>query len=60
MLGDEYVKAEFRAHRGVDNPIHIVSTAEGEERGRCRGEGGEKEGRRRLRGWEGREMEGGR
>lgn len=25
VLGDEYVKAEFRAHRGVDNPIHIVS-----------------------------------
>ncbi|EOD48160.1 putative acn9 family domain containing protein [Neofusicoccum parvum] len=33
LLGDEYVKAEFRAHRSVDNPIHIVlatapSTAE--------------------------------
>ncbi|EER23953.1 acetate non-utilizing protein 9, mitochondrial [Coccidioides immitis RS] len=24
LLGDEYVKAEFRAHRNVDNPIHIV------------------------------------
>lgn len=24
MLGDEYVKAEFRAHRDVDNPVHIV------------------------------------
>ncbi|KAI1931999.1 hypothetical protein LOZ58_005567 [Ophidiomyces ophidiicola] len=24
LLGDEYVKAEFRAHRAVDNPIHIV------------------------------------
>jgi hypothetical protein len=24
-LGDEYIKSEFRAHRGVDNPIHIVS-----------------------------------
>ncbi|KAH0282385.1 ACN9-domain-containing protein [Aureobasidium namibiae CBS 147.97] len=24
VLGDEYVKAEFRAHRGVDNPIHII------------------------------------
>lgn len=25
LLGDEYVKSEFRAHRNVDNPIHIVS-----------------------------------
>lgn len=25
VLGDEYVKSEFRAHRNVDNPIHIVS-----------------------------------
>lgn len=25
LLGDEYIKSEFRAHRGVDNPIHIVS-----------------------------------
>lgn len=25
LLGDEYVKSEFRAHRKVDNPIHIVS-----------------------------------
>lgn len=24
LLGDEYVKAEFRAHRQVDNPIHII------------------------------------
>ena len=24
MLGDEYVKGEFRAHREVDNPMHIV------------------------------------
>ncbi|PGH01020.1 acetate non-utilizing protein 9, mitochondrial [Blastomyces parvus] len=24
LLGDEYVKNEFRAHRDVDNPIHIV------------------------------------
>lgn len=23
-LGDEYVKAEFRAHRNTDNPLHIV------------------------------------
>lgn len=27
LLGDEYVKAEFRAHRQVDNPIHIVLRA---------------------------------
>lgn len=25
LLGDEYVKAEFRAHRNVDNPAHLVS-----------------------------------
>lgn len=24
LLGDEYVKSEFRAHRSIDNPIHIV------------------------------------
>lgn len=24
LLGDEYVKAEFRAHRSIDNPVHIV------------------------------------
>ncbi|KAL8940852.1 MAG: hypothetical protein Q9216_002604 [Gyalolechia sp. 2 TL-2023] len=24
VLGDEYVKSEFRAHRNVENPIHIV------------------------------------
>lgn len=24
LLGDEYIKAEFRAHRNVDNPVHIV------------------------------------
>ncbi|KAK7719282.1 hypothetical protein SLS57_005781 [Botryosphaeria dothidea] len=24
LLGDEYVKAEFRAHSQVDNPIHII------------------------------------
>ncbi|OQN98917.1 Succinate dehydrogenase assembly factor 3, mitochondrial [Cryoendolithus antarcticus] len=24
LLGDEYVKAEFRAHRKIDNPMHIV------------------------------------
>ena len=25
LLGDEYIKAEFRAHRSVDNPAHLVS-----------------------------------
>jgi hypothetical protein len=25
LLGDEYVKAEFRAHRDVENPVHLVS-----------------------------------
>ncbi|PGH06829.1 acetate non-utilizing protein 9, mitochondrial [Polytolypa hystricis UAMH7299] len=24
FLGDEYVKSEFRAHRDVENPLHIV------------------------------------
>ena len=24
VLGDEYVKSEFRRHRAVDNPVHIV------------------------------------
>uniref|UniRef100_A0A8H7NCE8 Succinate dehydrogenase assembly factor 3 n=1 Tax=Bionectria ochroleuca TaxID=29856 RepID=A0A8H7NCE8_BIOOC len=24
VLGDEYVKAEFRAHRKVDNPAHLI------------------------------------
>lgn len=25
LLGDEYIKAEFRAHREVENPVHLVS-----------------------------------
>lgn len=24
LLGDEYIKAEFRAHRDVENPVHLV------------------------------------
>ncbi|PLB37288.1 succinate dehydrogenase assembly factor 3 [Aspergillus candidus] len=24
LLGDSYVKAEFRAHRTVENPVHII------------------------------------
>jgi hypothetical protein len=24
ILGDKYVMSEFRAHRNVDNPVHIV------------------------------------
>ncbi|KAH8891044.1 ACN9-domain-containing protein [Thozetella sp. PMI_491] len=24
LLGDEYIKAEFRAHRTVDNPVHLI------------------------------------
>ncbi|KAL5346932.1 hypothetical protein ACLOAV_008075 [Pseudogymnoascus australis] len=24
VLGDEYVKGEFRAHREVENPMHII------------------------------------
>ena len=25
LVGDEYVRAEFRKHKDVENPIHIVS-----------------------------------
>jgi len=24
LLGDQYIKSEFRAHRNVENPVHIV------------------------------------
>ncbi|KAK3986886.1 putative mitochondrial acetate non-utilizing protein 9 precursor [Cladorrhinum sp. PSN332] len=24
LLGDEYIKAEFRAHREVENPVHLI------------------------------------
>ncbi|KAK5173062.1 uncharacterized protein LTR77_003184 [Saxophila tyrrhenica] len=24
LLGDSYIKSEFRAHRSVDNPVHII------------------------------------
>ncbi|KAH6895114.1 hypothetical protein B0T10DRAFT_477095 [Thelonectria olida] len=24
LLGDEYIKAEFRAHKNVDNPAHMI------------------------------------
>ncbi|ELQ38866.1 acetate non-utilizing protein 9 [Pyricularia oryzae Y34] len=24
LLGDEYLKSEFRAHRNIDNPAHLV------------------------------------
>lgn len=24
LLGDEYVKSEFKAHRSVENPVHII------------------------------------
>jgi hypothetical protein len=24
VLGDQYVKSEFRAHQKIDNPVHIV------------------------------------
>lgn len=24
VLGDTYIKAEFRSHRDIDNPVHIV------------------------------------
>lgn len=25
ILGDQYIKSEFRAHRSIDNPVHIVN-----------------------------------
>jgi hypothetical protein len=28
VLGDMYVKAEFRAHRDIDNPVQIVGTSQ--------------------------------
>ena len=24
ILGDQYIKSEFRSHRNVDNPIHVI------------------------------------
>lgn len=27
LLGDQYVRAEFRAHREVENPVHIVGVS---------------------------------
>ena len=24
VLGDKYIMSEFRAHRNIDNPVHIV------------------------------------
>jgi len=24
LLGDAYIKSEFRAHRDVENPVHII------------------------------------
>lgn len=24
MLGDEYIKSEFRAHQKIENPMHII------------------------------------
>lgn len=32
LLGDEYVKSEFRAHKDVENPMHIVRTLASIER----------------------------
>lgn len=28
LLGDEYIRSEFRSHREVENPVHIVSSIE--------------------------------
>lgn len=30
LLGDEYIKSEFRAHREVENPVHIVGFTPGQ------------------------------
>ena len=24
VLGDQYIKSEFKAHQKIDNPVHIV------------------------------------
>lgn len=24
VLGDQYIKSEFRAHQKIDNPVHII------------------------------------
>lgn len=37
LLGDEYVKAEFRAHRNVENPAHLVSYVPSPKPGSARG-----------------------
>lgn len=37
LLGDEYVKSEFRAHRNVENPIHIVCATYDSNVEVCRG-----------------------
>lgn len=31
LLGDEYIKSEFRAHQKIDNPMHIVSARNAED-----------------------------
>lgn len=35
LLGDEYIKSEFRAHRDVENPVHIVGSGRLLERNPC-------------------------
>jgi len=32
LLGDEYIKSEFRAHQNIENPMHIVCPQELEYR----------------------------
>ena len=34
VLGDQYIKSEFKAHQKIDNPVHIVrsDTSESEYR----------------------------
>ncbi len=32
ILGDQYIRSEFRAHRNVENPVHIVRTILFEEK----------------------------
>jgi hypothetical protein len=31
LLGDQYIKAEFRAHRNVDNPAHLVGLSQSKD-----------------------------
>ena len=35
LLGDGYIRSEFRAHRNIDNPVHIVCHLPGDINPSC-------------------------